>query len=97
MTEQIKDSMETCRIIVHATVEELSNQRRYNDAKEIEVAVNDMLKAFRSLQAWEEVLAELKEERDFFTSIRGEYARGRVFANSKAIDIVSQHLAEIEG
>lgn len=65
MTEQIKDSMETCRIIVHAFEEELLNQRRYNDAKEIEVVLNDMLKAFRSLEMWKKVLNELEEQIEF--------------------------------
>lgn len=92
MTEKIKDSMETCRIIVRATVEELSNQRRYNDAKEIEVALNDMLKAFRSLQAWEEVLQKLEE----LEEIKDDdtlYIHIRV---RDAIDIINQHLAKIE-
>lgn len=52
--------------------------------------------AIRSLQAWSEVLNELEKERDFFTSISGEYAKGSVFATSKAIDIINKHLAEIE-
>lgn len=56
----------------------------------------DFKLAIRSLQAWEEVLQELEKERDFFTSIRGEYGRGVVFANSRAIDIIKQKLAEIE-
>lgn len=53
--------------------------------------------AIRSLKAWEEVLNELEKEKDFFISISGEYAKGRVFATSEAINIINQHLAEIEG
>lgn len=93
MTEQIKDSMETCRIIVHAFEEELLNQCRYNDAKEIEVALNDMLKAFRSLNAWDEVLNELEE-------LKQDFKNDRNFREASAVNIsikrIKQKLSEIE-
>lgn len=102
MTEKIKDSMETCRIIVHATEEELLNQRRYNDAKEIEVALNDMLKAFRSLSAWEEVLKELEETKEHATDL----VRPKIFGIKlkeftdmcfdESINIIKQKLEAIE-
>lgn len=101
MTEQIKDSMETCRIIVHATEEELLNQHRYNDAKEIEVALNDMLKAFRSLNAWKEVLQELEiliRGCDIMLEDNNEdmFYGGKKRGYEKVIEVINQHLAEIE-
>ena len=52
--------------------------------------VKAFVTAIRSLQAWEEVLQELEYLKDRTTSPT------MLLAYSEAIDIINQHLAEIE-
>ena len=55
--------------------------------------VKAMKLAIRSLQAWSEVLNELKEERDRFNRCN---LNGEVIGIVSAIEVINQKLAEIE-
>ena len=57
------------------------------------VTIEDAEKAIRSLQAWEEVLQELEDERAFEDSLGNDEARVEL---DMCIRIINQHLAEIE-
>lgn len=56
--------------------------------------------AIRSLQAWEEVLAELevkqKSTHDYALDVEDDLCLGKARGFARAIEIINQHLAEIE-
>ena len=94
MTEKIKSAIYCLK---HPALQELCEKCTHYDDCDGDNYVKEYIDlSIRSLQAWDEVLQKLEKDRDFFTSIDGEYARGMVFATSEAIDIINQHLAEIE-
>lgn len=83
MTEQIKSTLE---VLGTYDMSEDNDDTEFKDS----IAL-----AIRSLNAWSEVLQELEKEKDFYTSISREYARGMAIATSEAIDIINKNLSDV--
>ena len=88
MTEQIKSAIETFE-----DYKENGYDFRASNGELFDIAI-------RSLQAWEEVLQELEEMKCEYDCTTNEFQRGANaganFIRNKAIEIINQHLAEIE-
>lgn len=52
--------------------------------------------AIRSLNAWGEVLQELEEVKEYVRGLNTRYYIGKRIGLEEAIDIINQHLVEIE-
>ena len=90
MTEQIKRSIDTLKTMYPKKYKMVDGRLTggYDDYESEKGQA--ITSAIRSLQAWEEVLQEL--ENIFSDEHENQYGNGI----NKAIDIINQHLAEIE-
>lgn len=90
MTEQIKRAIDTLKTMYPKKCKMVDGRLTggYDDYESEKGQA--ITSAIRSLQAWEEVLQELEYLKDRTTSPT------MLLAYSEAIDIINQHLAEIE-
>lgn len=85
MTDKIKSAIETF---------EDYKENGY-DLRSSNVELFDI--AIRSLSAWEEVITELRKTKADIKEFNIEYYIGERIGLEKAIDIINQKLADIEG